>query len=455
MMRRALILIAETRSKLRKDSGSEKPLQNIDIANHLNDQNCDEVMRDMEASCSVYFTSPLSTLVSVPSAEVSISGSWSSTSLIAESDARDGMYADARGKPYPFAWIPSYYEYDADDNGMHHSREQSSLRELFLSQEISQIEAERKYINDMLSCGKTGPYHRRVVRYNKDNSAYYYRPVYGGKLEDICHPRLQFTAFVVGLDSVLSVETDVVLAMENLPKSVKRKYRARASNNLHKRRPRTRQHPVKKSDETAAGVHSDLILRVRTELATIGPLSTKFVRQQSSGTNSLSNGVRGSIWNGERKVTTEEQTEATAGVASLGPSVHNCPLLTALPPNTNSRWQRKLRGWFAYLESRLHKLTQRRSTKTHEYRSEISRLSRVNSLGLGASEIADGSGLRLPELSVRSTNSRAATSRTRSFAMAIRQLIVADGPCFNLVAHAGGSFFTSTPRSTSFDNEML
>ncbi|KAK9367389.1 hypothetical protein V1509DRAFT_653912 [Lipomyces kononenkoae] len=233
-MRRRWNLIAEIQSKLRKDSGSENPIRNLDTADNHSDQNGNEFVHDMEASCSVYFTSPLSTLVSVTSAEVRNSPSWISTKFVAESDARDRVHSDAKGKPYPFAWISSFYEYDVvDDNGMIHSQEPSSLRELFLSQEISRINAEREYINDILSSGTSGPYHRRVVRYNKDNSAYYYRPTYGGKLEDISHPRLRFTAFVVGLDSVLSVETDIVLAMENLPKSVKRKYRARASNNLH------------------------------------------------------------------------------------------------------------------------------------------------------------------------------------------------------------------------------
>ncbi|KAK9356084.1 hypothetical protein V1523DRAFT_423497 [Lipomyces doorenjongii] len=233
-MRRILILITEIRSKLRKGSPAEKPQQNLDSADDHNDQNYDDDVCDMEASCSVYFTSPLSTLISVPSAKGRSSDSWMSTSLTAEwTTVGDNTQADASGKHHPFAWIPSIYEYDADDNGEHQCREQPSLHELFLSQEISRINAEREYINDMLSCNKTAPYHRRVVRYNTNDSAYYYRPEYGGKLDDICHSRLLFTAFVVGLESVLSVETDIVLAMKNVPKNVKRKYRARASNNLH------------------------------------------------------------------------------------------------------------------------------------------------------------------------------------------------------------------------------
>ncbi|KAK9432936.1 hypothetical protein V1505DRAFT_208057 [Lipomyces doorenjongii] len=233
-MRRILILITEIRSKLRKGSPAEKPQQNLDSADEHNDQNYDDDVCDMEASCSVYCTSPLSTLISVPSAKGRSSDSWMSTSLTAEwTTVGDNTQADASGKHHPFAWIPSIYEYDADDNGEHQCREQPSLHELFLSQEISRINAEREYINDMLSCNKTAPYHRRVVRYNTNDSAYYYRPEYGGKLDDICHSRLLFTAFVVGLESVLSVETDIVLAMKNVPKDVKRKYRARASNNLH------------------------------------------------------------------------------------------------------------------------------------------------------------------------------------------------------------------------------
>ncbi|KAK9333215.1 hypothetical protein V1520DRAFT_183741 [Lipomyces starkeyi] len=235
-MRRVLILITEIRSKFRKHSLAEKPQQNLDSADDHNDQNHYDDVRDTEASCSVYFTSPLSTLISIPSAKGRSSVSWMSTSLIAEwttADARDNAQTDASGKQHPFAWIPSFYEYDADDNGVYQSQEQFSLHELFLSQEICRINAEREYINDMLSCNKTAPYHRRVVRYNTNDSAYYYRPEYGGKLDDICHSSLLFTAFVVGLESILSVETDIVLAMKNVPKNVKRKYRARASNNLH------------------------------------------------------------------------------------------------------------------------------------------------------------------------------------------------------------------------------
>ncbi|KAK9376935.1 uncharacterized protein V1513DRAFT_423363 [Lipomyces chichibuensis] len=230
-MRRVQILITEIRSKLRRDLLSEKSQQNLDSAGDHNDQ-----IYDNDASCSVYFTSPLSTLISIPSANGRSSGSWISSSLIAElttAGAQDNKQADASGRQHPFAWIPSFYEYDADDNGVHQSQEQSSLQELLLSQEISRIDAERGYILDMLSCNKTAHYHRRVVRYNANDSAYYYRPEYGGKLDDICHSRLLFSAFVVGLESVLSVETDIVLAMKNVPKNVKRKYRARASNNLH------------------------------------------------------------------------------------------------------------------------------------------------------------------------------------------------------------------------------
>ncbi|KAK9248613.1 hypothetical protein V1506DRAFT_551331 [Lipomyces tetrasporus] len=236
-MHRVLILITELfRSKLHKkvnnDSLGQEPQNSAD------DQQSEQYdVRDEEASCSVYFTSPLSTLISISTAKSRSSASGMNTSSITawttSDTGPDDAHTDANGNQQPFAWIPTFFEYEADGTGMHQSNEHSSQHELFLSQDIARINDERQYIIDMLSSNKTAPCHRRVIRYNNNDSAYYYRPEYGGKLDDICHSRLMFTAFVVKLDSVLSVDTDVVLAMDNVPKNVRRKYRARASNNLH------------------------------------------------------------------------------------------------------------------------------------------------------------------------------------------------------------------------------
>ncbi|KAK9326436.1 hypothetical protein V1517DRAFT_311783 [Lipomyces orientalis] len=462
-MHRVLILITEIfRSKLHKKLHKDS-LRNDPLIDSADDQSEQYDVRVEEASSSVYFTSPLSTSISISMAKSRSSASWMNTSSVAEWTSSDtglaDTHGDANGNQQPFDWIPSFFEYEADGTGMHLSNEHSSQHELFLSQDIARINDERQYIINMLSSNKTAPCHRRVIRYDNNDSAYYYRPEFGGKLDDICHSRLRFTAFVVKLDSVLSVETDVVLAMENVPKNVRRKYRARASNNLHKRRPRARLRSTEEQNEIAKRMQSDIVLRLQTDIASTDR-SRIDVRRQRGGTNSHSTSLFAA--SGTNLMTVEsanghvDKEQLVADSLSLASGRHIGRLRTTQQPNTTRTWTRKVLGWSDYIEAQLHRLLQRKSPpKRGEYRLDISRSQLISSsFAISSTVESRRTGLLLSEESRLSMMSKIsqATARIRNFLLTMRLLTVSDDPCFNVVAHESGSFFASTPASRSFDD---
>ncbi|KAK9457630.1 hypothetical protein V1511DRAFT_446786, partial [Dipodascopsis uninucleata] len=177
---------------------------------------------------SVFFTSALhSTDIVFPESihEESEFADWT------EWETKTDLSSDNTDQIFQFDWIPSFEKF-SQQNSLFVRQSFSSLKELDLKREISKINREHSYISRMITEKQISKTHRRNVRFDEQNSAFYYKQVYCGIIDEISYSRLQFTAFLVDLNSVLSVDTDVVLQLENIPRDARRKYRKCATNKL-------------------------------------------------------------------------------------------------------------------------------------------------------------------------------------------------------------------------------